>query len=122
MSDARVLVTKALDGLLEAGLVVAGLVGRDGLPLIVRARRPVQEETFSAMSAALLASAEATLQEVAPARNTVVLAQSGETLLGVAGVDDSHLLACIAPAAPGIEALRKRLDDATGNLRKALGG
>lgn len=121
MTDARAKVTQILDGLLDAGLVVAGLIGRDGLPVIVRMRRPVQEETFGAMAAALIASAEATLQEVAADEPTTVLAQSGSVHLGVAGIDDNHLLACIAPSGAG-ENMRKRLDEATRSLRSALGG
>lgn len=123
MTDARVAVERVLDGLVASGTIVAGLVGRDGLPLVVRASRPAQEETFSAMAAAMLAASEAALQEVAAAAQpTVVVARSGALELGVGGVDDDHLLACIAPAGTSPGALRKRIEDASRQLHKALGG
>lgn len=122
MSDARADVQRVLDGLLQRGMLVAGLVGRDGLPLVMRTRRPVQEETFSAMAAAMLASSEAALQEVADHKIASVVANGGDFVLGVSGIDASHLLACIAPASTGSEASRKAIDEASSALRKALGG
>ena len=80
MSEARAKVTQALDDLVANGCVVAGLVGRDGLPVLLRSRRPVQEETFCAMGAALLAAAEAALQELAEVRPALAMVEAGEPI------------------------------------------
>ncbi|MEK6975844.1 MAG: roadblock/LC7 domain-containing protein [Candidatus Thermoplasmatota archaeon] len=122
MSDARAQVIQALDALVADGLIVAGLAGRDGLPVLMKSKRPVQEETFSAMGAALLASAEAVLQELAEVRPALALVEAGDLRLAVAGIDDSHLLVCVAPASIAADKLRKVVDDARARLKTVLGG
>lgn len=122
MSDARSQVTHELDALVANGLLVAALAGRDGLPILTKSKRPVQEETFSAMGAALLASAEALLQELAEVRPALALVEAGDLRLAVAGVDESHLLVGVAPAGLAADKLRKAVDDARGKLRTVLGG
>lgn len=122
MSDARAEVTAALDKLVAGGLVAASLAGRDGLPVLMRAKRPIQEETFCAMGAALLAAGEAALQELAEVRPALAIVEAGDLRLAVAGVDDSHLLVCVAPAAVAVERLRAAVEDARGRLRAVLGG
>lgn len=122
MSDARSQVTAELDTLVSHGLLVAGLAGRDGLPILMKSKRPVQEETFSAMGAALLASAEALLQELAEVRPALAMVEAGDLRLAVAGVDESHLLVGVAPASLAADKLRKAVDEARGKLRTVLGG
>lgn len=125
MSDARTQATLALDKLLAGGLVAAGLVGRDGLPVLVRASRPLQESTFCAMGAALLASGEAALQELqeaAPGNSVLATVEAGGFLLAGVGVDDAHLLLAVAPAQVGAQTLRSAVQTAGQSLRTILGG
>ena len=122
MSDVRTQVIQTLDGLVAGGLMAACLAGRDGLPVMMKAKRPVQEETFSAMGAALLASAEAVLQEFSEVRPALALVEAGDLRLAVAGIDDSHLLVCAGPASISAEQLRKSVDDARVRLKTVLGG
>lgn len=122
MTDARTQVTAELDALVAGGLMVAGLAGRDGLPILMRSKRPVQEETFSAMGAALLASAEALLQELAEVRPALAIVEAGDLRLAVAGVDDAHLLVGVAPSALAADKLRKAVEESRGKLRNVLGG
>lgn len=122
MTDARTAVTQELDALVANGLMVAGLAGRDGLPILMKSKRPVQEETFSAMGAALLASAEALLQELAEVRPALAVVEAGDLRLAVAGVDDSHLLVGVAPSSLAADKLRKAIDEARAKLRAVLGG
>lgn len=122
MTDARSQVIEALDGLVAQGLVAAGLAGRDGLPVLLKSKRPIQEETFCAMGAALLASGEAVLQELAEVRPALALVEAGDLRLAVAGIDDTHLLVCVAPASVPADKLRKAVEDARSRLRTVLGG
>lgn len=122
MTDARSAVTQALDDLVGQGLMAAALAGRDGLPILLRAKRPVQEETFSAMGAALLASSEALLQELAEVRPALAIVEAGDLRLSVAGIDDSHLLIGVAPTSIPSDKLRKSIEDTRSRLRTVLGG
>lgn len=122
MTDARTQVIEALDGLVAQGLLAAALAGRDGLPVMIKSKRPIQEETFCAMGAALLASGEAVLQELSEVRPAQAFVEAGDLRLAVAGIDDAHLLVCVAPASVPADKLRKALDDARTRLRTVLGG
>lgn len=122
MSDARSQVTQALDSLVAQGWVAAALAGRDGLPVLLRAGRPVQEATFCAMGAALLAAGEAALQELAEVRPAVAFVEAGDLRLGVASIDENHLLVAAAPAKLGVEAMRAALQASRDRLRTVLGG
>ncbi len=122
MTDARTQVIEALDALVASGLVAAGLAGRDGLPVMMKAKRPIQEETFCAMGAALLASGEAVLQELAEVRPALAFVEAGDLRLAVAGVDYSHLLIGVAPTSLAADKLHKAIEDARARLRPALGG
>lgn len=127
MSDARSQATQALDGLLGQGVLAAGLVGRDGLPVLLRATRPIQESTFCAMGAALLASGEAAVQELQElpsnsTASTLAFVEAGEFQLAAAGLDDAHLLLVVAPAKLGAEKLRSAVQAACKSLRAVLGG
>ena len=122
MTDARTAVTQTLDGLVAQGFVAAGLAGRDGLPVMMRSKRPVQEETFCAMGAALLASGEAVLPELAEVRPALALVEAGDLRLCVAGIDDNHLLVAVAPAPFGPDRLRTSVEAARDRLRGVLGG
>ena len=123
MSEARGKAQAALDGLVSAnGLVGAGLASRDGLPVLLRFKRPVQEETFCAMAAALLGAAEAALQEVAPPKPVSALVETADLRLYVAGLDDVHLLLLAAPTSLDATKLRAAAEQARQGLTAILGG
>lgn len=123
MADARAQVQTALDSLVSSsGLVGAGLVSRDGLPVLMRFKRSIQEDTFSAMVAALLGAAEAALQEMAAASIASALIETKEMRLLVAGIDDTHLLVAAAPASVDAGRLRTAAEQARVALQAILGG
>lgn len=122
MSDARAQAQAALDELVGQGLLVAGLVGRDGLPILLRFSKPVQEETFSAMSAALLGAAEAALLELAETGSASATIEAGAVRLVVAGLDDVHLLVLAAPASLPAAKLAAATASGRAKLAKLVGG
>lgn len=123
MSDAtRGQAEAVLDGLVKQGLLGAGLVGRDGLPLILRFPHSVQHETFSAMSAAVLGASEAALQEMAEVAPAVVTIETSRLRLAVAGIDDSHILVAASPASLEAGKLAAAVQDGLRRLKAALGG
>jgi predicted regulator of Ras-like GTPase activity (Roadblock/LC7/MglB family) len=122
VSDARDQAQAVLDDLLAKGALGAGLVGRDGLPILLRFPRPVQEETFSAMSAALLGAAEAALLELAEQASAVATVEAGKVRLSVSGLDDTHLLVVAAPTTLEAAKLSAAVDAGRAQLRKILGG
>lgn len=122
MSDLRGKAQKVLDGLTAAGLLGAGLVSRDGLPVLLRFGSPVQEETFSAMSAALFGAAEAALQELGEQRAAWAHIETSDVRLVVTGLDESHLLVGVAAAKSDAGKVRAQLEDARKSLRAVLGG
>lgn len=122
MSDARTQAQAALDSLVERGLLGAGLVGRDGLPILLRFPRPVQEETFSAMAAAVLGAAEAALLEMAEQGEATATIEAGKLRLAVAGLDDAHLLVLAAPTSLDAGRLAQILTGARSTLRPIVGG
>jgi predicted regulator of Ras-like GTPase activity (Roadblock/LC7/MglB family) len=122
MSDAaRGQAEAALDALVKQGLLGAGLVGRDGLPLILRFPHSVQHETFSAMTAALLGASEAALQEMAESAPATVTVETARLRLAVAGIDDSHLLVVAAPNALDAARLTGAINEGVRKLKAALG-
>lgn len=121
MSDARDKAQAILDDLLAQGAVGAGLVGRDGLPILLRFPRPVQEETFSAMAAALLGASEAALLELAEQSPALASVESGRIRLLVAGLDDTHLLVVAGPR-PEPPKLAAAFEAARGKLTAVIGG
>lgn len=121
MSDARLQAQAVLDELVGRGAVGAGLVGRDGLPVMLRFPSPVQEETFSAMAAALLGAAEAALLELAEQSTAVASVEAGKLRLVVAGLDETHLLVVAAPMSLEAAKLGPAIDAARGRLRPILG-
>lgn len=120
--DGRGQAQAILDALVAKGVLGAGIVGRDGLPILLRFPRPVQEETFSAMSAALLGAAEAALLELAEQGPATVTVDAGRMRLAVAGLDDVHLLVVAAPATLDAASLAARLAEGTRNLQAVLRG
>jgi predicted regulator of Ras-like GTPase activity (Roadblock/LC7/MglB family) len=123
MSEMRGDAQAAIDELVSSlKLVGAGLVSRDGLPVLLRFSRPIQEDTFSAMSAALLGAAEAALQELAEERPASALVETAGLRFAVAGLDDSNLLVAVAPAGVDAAKLRSGVEKAQERLRKILGG
>ncbi len=121
MSNVRQLAEGALDALVSKGLLGAGLIGRDGLPLLLRFTRPVQEETFSAMAAALLGAAEAAVQEIAPTSGVTTFVETANLRLAATGLDDTHILVLAAPAAPA-DTLSVTLATGRKNLQAVLRG
>lgn len=121
MSDVRDQAQASLDELLAKGASGAGLVGRDGLPILLRFPR-VQEETFSAMAAALLGAAEAALLELAEPASALATIEAGKVRLSVSGLDDTHLLVVAAPTALDAGKLAAAVDAARTRLRTILGG
>jgi predicted regulator of Ras-like GTPase activity (Roadblock/LC7/MglB family) len=111
-----------LDDLVGQGALGAGLVGRDGLPILLRFPRPVQEETFSAMSAALFGAAEAALLELAEQAPAIATIEAGRVRLFVAGLDDTHLLVVAAPLGLESAKLGAAIDAARNRLRSVIGG
>lgn len=122
MSDARAQAQTILDELVSRGAVGAGLVGRDGLPVLLRFHSPVQEETFSAMAAALLGAAEAALLELAEQAAAVATVEAGKLRLIVSGLDETHLLVVAAPASLDPAKLGPAIESARGRLRPIIGG
>lgn len=123
MSDAtRGAAEAVLDGLVKQGMLGAGLVGRDGLPLLLRFPHSVQHETFSAMAAAVLGASEAALQEMAETAPAIVAIESPRFRLAVAGIDDSHILVVAAPATLEMAKVSAAVADGLRKLTAALGG
>src|SRR5207248_1203848 len=85
----------------------AAVVTRDGLPVLSLATRPVSDDSFGAMTAALLGAAEAALQEWAQDRPQVAVIQGGQLDLMVCGLDEEFILAVVTPkdkqARPDVE-------------------
>ncbi|MFA5944774.1 MAG: roadblock/LC7 domain-containing protein [Candidatus Thermoplasmatota archaeon] len=122
MSDARIQAEAVMDDLVGRGAIGAGLVGRDGLPILLRFPQPVQQETFSAMAAALLGAAEAALMELSEQSPAVATVEAGRVRLFVSGLDDTHLLVVAAPLGLDPTKLGAAIDAARGKLRTVLGG
>lgn len=122
MSDTRGQAQEILEALVAQGMMGAGLVGRDGLPLLLRFPRPVQEETFSAMTAALLGAAEAALLEMAEQAPAVVTVEAGRMRLAIAGLDDVHILVVAAPTSLPASQLATAVADGLKRLTAILGG
>ncbi|MHB1261423.1 MAG: roadblock/LC7 domain-containing protein [Thermoplasmatota archaeon] len=122
MSDARDKAQGILDELVASGAIGAGLVGRDGLPILLRFPRPVQEETFSAMAAALLGASEAALLELAEQSPALASVVAGRVRLVVAGLDDTPHLVVAAPRGPDSAKLATAIEAARGRLTAVIGG
>lgn len=121
MSDARAQAQAILDELVGRGALGAGLVGRDGLPVLLRFPGTVQEETFSAMAAALLGAAEAALMELAEQATAVATVEAGKVRLVVSGLDETHLLVVAAPTTLEQGKLGAAIEAARGRLRPIIG-
>jgi predicted regulator of Ras-like GTPase activity (Roadblock/LC7/MglB family) len=121
-ADARGQAEAILDELVVKGLLGAGLVGRDGLPLILRFPRPVQEETFSAMAAAVLGAAEAAMLELSEQSAATVTIEAGRIRLAISGLDDTHLFVLAAPANFDAMRLQAAVADGRKRLLAVLGG
>lgn len=119
--DLRAQAQAVLDELVAKGLNGAGLVGRDGLPLLLRFPR-VQEETFSAMAAALLGAAEAALLELAESAPATAWLEAGKVRLAVVGLDDRTLLVAAAPSTFEAARFSTALDVARTRLKPLVGG
>lgn len=121
-AETRAQAQAALADLVAAGAVGAGVVGRDGLPILLQVSRPVQEETFSAMAAAMLGAAEAALLEFGASEPALITVESGRMRLVLAGLDDQHLLVVASPNGPQGAKVQAGVDSARTRLRSVLGG
>lgn len=120
--ESRAQAQSALDELMASGAVGAGVVGRDGLPILLKVARPVQEETFSAMAAAMLGAAEAALLEFGASEPATITVESGRMRLVLAGLDDQHLLIVASPSGPQGAKVQSGVDAIKARLRSVLGG
>ena len=120
--ETRAKAAAALDELVASGAVGAGVVGRDGLPILLKVSRPVQEETFSAMAAAMLGAAEAALLEFGASDPALISVESGRMRLVLAGLDDQHLLVVACPSGPQGAKVQAGVEAARTRLRAVLGG
>lgn len=120
--ESRAQAQAALDELVAAGALGAGVVGRDGLPILLKVSRPVQEETFSAMAAAMLGAAEAALLEFGASEPATITVEAGRIRLVLAGLDDQHLLVVAAPSGPQGSRVQSGVDAVRTRLRSVLGG
>ncbi|HET6398591.1 MAG TPA: roadblock/LC7 domain-containing protein [Candidatus Thermoplasmatota archaeon] len=112
---------QVLESLTAAGALGAVLATRDGLPALRALKRPVSEDTFSAMAAALLGAAEAALAEWSEVRPAHATIETAELRLVVDGVDTDHILAAVVPA--GADArLQTTLAGAAAQMARALRG
>ena len=123
MSEMRAQAQAALDRMVGPdGLVGAALVSRDGLPVMSRFDRPVNEESFSAMVAALLGAAEAAWQEWGEDRPHRAILEGDKLRLAIVGLDAEYLLAVAGRAPSDFVAFGKAVDAAAREMRTLLKG
>lgn len=123
MTDRRGAAQAALDQLVgPAGCLGAALVSRDGLPVLSRMNRPVQEESFSAMVAAFLGAAEAAWQEWGEDRPQRAFLEGSTLRMAVVGLDGEHILAAAAPVPGDAASFARAVESAAQALRQALRG
>lgn len=100
MSDRPARVRQLLAGLVDGKRILgAAVVSRDGLPVQSHMARPVSEESFCAMAAALLGAAEGALQEWTEERPQRAMAESPTLRMTLEGLDADFILAAVAPIA-----------------------
>jgi predicted regulator of Ras-like GTPase activity (Roadblock/LC7/MglB family) len=98
VSDRPARIHNALVGLVDGKRILgAAVVSRDGLPVQSHMTRPVSEESFCAMTAALLGAAEAALQEWSDERPRRAMAEGPTLRLSLEGLDADFILAVVAP-------------------------
>ncbi|HLF16938.1 MAG TPA: roadblock/LC7 domain-containing protein [Candidatus Thermoplasmatota archaeon] len=123
MSDARSSVQASLERRVgPTGWLGAALVSRDGLPVMRAFSRPVNEETFSAMVAAMMGAAEAAWAEWGEDRPQRALLEGAKLRLAVLGLDTEYILAVAAPVKGEGAAFLKDVDAAAAELRTLLKG
>jgi predicted regulator of Ras-like GTPase activity (Roadblock/LC7/MglB family) len=120
-SDRPARIRQLLAGLVDGKRVVgAAVVSRDGLPVQSQMTRPVSEETFCAMAAALLGAAEGALQEWADERPQRATAESAAFRLTLESLDADFILAVVAPGGEAVPL--PEVGKAAGELRTLLKG
>ncbi len=123
MSDMRSRAQSTLDALVgPSGFLGAALVSRDGLPVICCFGRPVNEDTFSAMVAALLGAAEAAWQEWGEDRPDRAILEGAKMRLVIQGLDPEYLLAVAGSAQTDSAAFLAAVEKAAESLRSVLKG
>lgn len=121
MDDRQQKVKQRLDELAaQPGIVGAALVSRDGLPVLDASKRPINTETFSAMSATVMGAAEAALSELAENRVVRIVADADRMRLVLVGVTDEFLLVTIAEQNADLSALVKKVEKAASDVSKAV--
>ncbi len=99
MADRAAQLAQILTGLVDGRTRFgAAVVTRDGLPVVSKMTRPVSEDSFSAMAAALLGAAEGALQEFADDRPQTAVVEGKSLRLTLAGLDGDFVLAMVGPA------------------------
>lgn len=116
-AQVREVLASLVDGRHRLG---AALVSRDGIVAASRMARPVSEETFAAMAAAMLGAAEGAMAEWADDRPRRATVEGSRLRVQAQAIDDAFFLATASPAgaegvAPAIE-----VDAAVARLRTLL--
>lgn len=120
--DRAAAIRSVLDSLVDGrNRLGAALVSRDGIVAASRMARPVSDESFSAMTAAMLGAAEAAMAEWSDDRPRRATVEGGRVRLQAQTVDDDFFLATVAPVASAAEgAPAIEVDAALAKLRGLL--
>ncbi|MHB8605340.1 MAG: roadblock/LC7 domain-containing protein [Thermoplasmatota archaeon] len=123
MTEKEKRLQEALDKLAaQPGLHGALLISRDGFPLIGRSPRLPNPETFSAMSAALLGAAEASINEIGGGETRRVLIETRTDRLIAIGLTDELLLVVLGAASHPLEKAFAVVEAAATDLAKLVAG
>lgn len=113
----------ALEGLSKApGFVGATLITRDGLPVFNYCGRIPSPETYGAMSAAMLASAETALSEVGNVGVRRAIVETEEYKMIVVGVSDEHLLVGLGNGKVSLDKLLGVFESTAKDVAQILSG
>ncbi len=121
MNDLQQASASLLDQLTEGASVAgAALVSRDGIPILFRFRRPVRQETLSAMGAAILGAAETALADLGRDRVTRIIVEAPTHRMVITGVDEELLLVALINTSAELEPSLASLESTTDRLRQLL--
>ena len=95
----RQILARLVDGKRRLG---AAVVGRDGQPIVSKLNRPANEESFGAMTAAIIGAAEAALQEWSDDRPQRVTVEGRAVDILIQGLDADSILAVTAVSGQGL--------------------
>ena len=106
----------------QPGFIGATLITRDGLPVFNYCGRVPSPETYGAMSAAMLASAETALSEVGNVGVRRAIVETEEYRMIVVGVSDEHLLVGLSNGQGGLDKVLSTFDSAATSVAQILAG